>query len=745
MRASPLGIAERRNPVTDYDSLSQAYHRQDGLRELQHEALSPVLAGAFVVFFLLAAFYCQYSEPRLWVPVWSCLGMLAFARWKQNVHLLASAALVLALFCVISALIWLYPGGTLGPLYSLTVLVAGVLLGSRQGFLVCGLATSMLLIAALRQPAAMEMPVMLSSVFVCWAVAYLSWLSARPLHTALDWAWNSYAQALKQANELRNRQGELVGLTKGLSEAYARLEMLNLELEKARRAADEARRQKTEFATTISHELRTPLNLIVGFSEMMVMKSKQSYDEELPESYRGDIEAIFRSACHISSLIDDVLDLSQIEAHRMALHKEWAPLDGVVHEAVSTVRTLFEDKGLYLATELAPGIPSVWFDRARIRQVLINLLANAARFTHSGGATVKLEANESEVIVSVQDTGPGISPDDADAVFREFEQLGDQPAISRRTSGLGLAICRRFVELHGGRIWLESQLGSGSKFSFTLPLDDAPPLLPPVPRSTGVVLPTHKARNTLVVVDDAGQSFRIVQRYLDGYNIVRASKVSEIANSLDRATRLGLLLTNPSDLDEWSQMTSRRGTGADVPVAMCALHTSAKARDELGVAGYLVKPVTRERLKASLGQLPRLPRRVLVVDDDPEMVRLFSRLLRSISRRIRVFTAHSGADGLRRMSEQIPDLVLLDLLMPALSGYDVLASMSRDERLAEIPVIIVSAKGRGEERIIAQEVRLARSAGLTVGEAMGCLKSGLDVLLNSPAATSEAWPPDAAR
>src|SRR5581483_2122963 len=225
------------------------------------------------------------------------------------------------------------------------------------------------------------------------------------------------------------------------------------------------RRIKAEFAANISHELRTPLNLIIGFSEILMSVPHGAGGRELSPSSRADVDVIYRNAKHLSNLIDDVLDLSQIDVGRMGLTKERADLRGIAAEAVTAIARLYEVRDLTLANEVPSDLPPVYVDRTRIRQVLINLLNNAARLTPSGGTTIRARVEENSVVVVVADTGVGIAPEDIPKVFEEFRQLDGTTRRAHDGSGLGLAICRRFVEMHGVAIWAESRPGTGTSFS----------------------------------------------------------------------------------------------------------------------------------------------------------------------------------------------------------------------------------------------------------------------------------------
>jgi len=229
------------------------------------------------------------------------------------------------------------------------------------------------------------------------------------------------------------------------------------------------RRAKEEFVANVSHELRTPLNMIIGFSEM-IPELAHVYGVALPPALLSDIAAIRRNSQHLARLVDDVLDLSQVDAGRMALRKEWTSLREIVDEAILAVRALFESKGLSVETQIPSDLPEAFCDSTRIRQVMLNLLSNAGRYVKRGGVQVRVRQEQNELMVTVTDTGPGIAPADQQRLFQPFQQLESSLRHRSGGSGLGLTISKRFVEMHGGKMWLESQVGVGTTFGFSLPV-----------------------------------------------------------------------------------------------------------------------------------------------------------------------------------------------------------------------------------------------------------------------------------
>ena len=622
--------------------------------------------------------------------------------------------------------------GQAAMLYPMVALVAAFVVHPLAGFLVAGVAVGLLALLGFARPD-------LVGAAVIWQVGAFAviavvgvWALMHQLFLALNWYVDSYANAERRTREAEEHRAQLAQAWKQLDAAYYRLERLNEELQRARRAAEEARALKAEFAATISHELRTPLNLIVGFSEMMMSNPRAYGGESLPMAYRQHLEAVHRNACSLSRLVDDVLDLSQIEAHRMALERAMVSLPRVVEEAIAAVASLFEHLRLNITVDVPADLPPLYVDANRVRQILINLLNNAARFTESGGVTIRATRDGGDVVVSVADTGSGIAPEDLPYVFDVFRRAGPSDQ-RRRGSGLGLAICKQFAEMHGGHMWVESQLGRGSTFYLSLPLSEKAVIAPSDHR-----LPSRvEGERTVVVLDRTSEAARVFQRYLDGYRVVRAAAVDELRRLAVDCPLHALVMADSDGDAGGQQLRISDARFRDLPVFRCSLSTSRTLARELSVEDYLVKPVSRERLVAALrragkgagkGAGKRI-REILIVEDEPEMASLLAEMVRASSRRYRVRQAGDGAEALALLRERPADLVLLDLLLPRVSGYEVIREMKSDTALRDVPIVVVSAKGTHDEAVRAKSLDLSRASGLTVGELMGCLRASLDALL----------------
>ncbi|MDW8100512.1 MAG: ATP-binding protein [Anaerolineae bacterium] len=708
---------------------------QDDILWLRTSALRRLITAGLALGLLWYAYVAGWLEIvslRAWSGPMTLVGFSALAHRLLGRQGFVPAACVFTAGVAFSVIVatWAYANAEAILLLSLAVGIAGLLIGPRAGFLAAMTTAGTLAASVLLPPAPLLSPSLawLTSL-AAFLMALLLWVAMYPLQMALHWSWSSYERAQQQTRAVQEHRAQLSRALKDLDLAYRRLETMAVELERARKAADEARRLKAEFAANISHELRTPLNLIIGFSEMMAM-APHTYGEPLPASYRGDVQAIYRNAKHLSNLIDDVLDLSQIEAGRMGLVKEPISIQVVIDEAISTVSHLFESKKLSLTTEIPDDLPLIPADRTRVRQVLINLLNNAARFTDQGGVTIKVTADRRELTVAVADTGIGIAEEDLPKVFEEFRQL--DASIRRRSggSGLGLAISKKFVELHGGRMWVTSKMGEGTTFYFTLPVREELGIsrLPPAWETWAHPTSSRDGQRTIVVVDEEPATVRLFQRYLDDYQVLAAANEEEARQLAARQAIHAIVVVSSSGESGWLQLRRAREGLPTVPVIVCTLRGGPRIARPPGVVSYLVKPVAREQFLAALEALGEQVRSLLIVDDDPEVVRLLSRMAHLAPRPFQVMRAYGGAQALTLLRRRRPGAVVLDLLMPEVDGYTVLEHMQADERLREIPVIVVTAKGQEEEVITAGLVGVTRRDGLSVGELMRCLRASLDAL-----------------
>lgn len=674
------------------------------------------------------------------------LSVAGLARWiLPRSYRLALAVLSLGveLAAGVAALTFARPAA----LFALPLFVfVAAFFADRLGAILLALSADALIwvVAQLMPGAVNEVDLTLLYVFTS-ASGALTWFVYRPVEIVLDWAWTSYLREQEQSTMARARQAELARVSKSLLETCERLEEANATLSGARRAADEARRIKDEFATMVSHELRTPLNLVIGFSEMAAREMASGPGDASPY-LRAAIEAIHHNALHLSDLADDVLDLGRLDAHRLALQKQWASLETIVREAASAVDGLYGSAGLRLVVNLEADLPMLYVDPVRVRQVLINLLVNAVRYTDEGSVVVAAQRSGHDVLVSVSDTGVGIAPEDLPFVFSGYRQSG-QPH-RRGGFGLGLTISKRFVEMHAGSMWVTSAPNHGATFFFTLPIIDNVAASAASPSLRFIDRPRDRVaeRAVLVLARDAGTT-RYFQRYLDGYRVVGATTPEEVLKATSVAMFEAIVVADADRGSDDPLVAVARRRLPNAPLLRCGLRTEAYVGQGLGASAFLTKPVTRDDLGDTLRRLGLHPRRVLVVDDSSEMTLLLRQMLQELLPRCQVREAHDGHEALAlTVNETGPragsraDLVLLDLLLPDLDGRDLLATWRSHPQWRSVPVIIVSAAvDDHDHRVIGDFLELRRDGGLSIGELMAATRGILDSQAVPRSASTVAW------
>ncbi|OGO60017.1 MAG: hypothetical protein A2032_01080 [Chloroflexi bacterium RBG_19FT_COMBO_49_13] len=480
-------------------------------------------------------------------------------------------------------------------------------------------------------------------------------------------------------------------------------------LEEQRETTEQLRevdKLKSQFLANMSHELRTPLNSIIGFSRVIL----KGIDGPISELQKQDLTAINSAGQHLLQLINDVLDISKIEAGKMELaFDDQVNIGDLVTSAMSTAAGLTKDKSIKLERQIQPDLPLVRADTTRIRQVLINFLSNAAKFTDEGTITVKaaVEANllgMQEIVVSVTDTGTGIALQDQQKLFQPFSQVDASPTRKIGGSGLGLSISRLLIELHGGRIGVISDVGKGSTFYFTLPIQTLEQENQADSDNDG----DHSNR-VVLAIDDDRQVISLYERYLDeyGYKVISLTDPSQ-AVSVARAYKpfaITLDVMMPR-IDGWTVLEALKQDPEtrSIPVVICSILESQEKGFNLGAVGYLTKPILEDDLVKALGRLngDGSIQEILVVDDDIDDLRLVEKILKA-GGNYHVRLAQGGPEGLVAIQTQPPHAIILDLFMPELDGFGLLENVRSDPRLSEIPVIIFTAGDLNE----AQRERLS--------------------------------------
>ncbi|HEX9074927.1 MAG TPA: ATP-binding protein [Anaerolineae bacterium] len=655
------------------------------LDELRRSTIFEIAAVIFAaVWFMLIG---AYGNPAGLIVPFILMASSLGSIWLRQMDLrLVVAWLVATLIAAIACQKLLFPAGPAQYAFPVVVVVSSLLVSGINIFVVAAASCSALLVVARWQGAdwlgseQVITPVLLTLLTACAA-----WIGSRQMHLALDWMSHSYTRASEALDQLRDERASLARTLKMLEDAYVRIEKMNYALIEARSVAENARQLKAEFAANISHELRTPLNLIIGFSETMANAPETYAGVTWSPSLRGDIEQIYQSSRHLSSLIDDILDLSALDARRLGLTLQDASMEDVIAEAVAMMQDLFRAKNLYLDVKAEHRLPRVRIDVTRIRQVLINLLTNASRFTLTGGVTIHAGCKGDEIEIAVQDTGIGIAPQHIPKVFEEFGQVDGSTTRKHEGTGLGVPLSKRLVESQGGHMWLASERGRGTTFYFTLPVWSAVNVRSPVgPGASGVSLPT--SRRVVLVYEPDPMLLRTIRRHLGGYDVIEIGAAEDIVTLCERHQPVALLMNAQEATHPTGQVPD------DLPVIKVAMLGNLRAAQSLGVEDYLIKPVLREQLLDSIARLGHAVRNVLIADDDPELVELIARMLQSAGETYRPIRAFGGAEALARLQNERPDLILLDLFMPEVDGLKVLQVLKSDPLLSEIPVIVISAQ-----------------------------------------------------
>jgi signal transduction histidine kinase/DNA-binding response OmpR family regulator len=731
------------------------------LRQLQEEALLFTLLGLFTIGAVLSILTIQQVDVDrgLGLALATFMGSAIVLLVRRFSYQAAAVALVIvSLLLNLLVILWAGLGWDI-VLLALPASLATVMLGAPVGVGVAALCSAILLLVS--EPsiqATWEMRTI--ALITMWGAVGMIWLALRPLLTSVQWAWSGYERNSILVEHMQDTQVQLKQTLEDLTKANVQQMRLNQLADGLRRVAEEALQTKEQFVANVSHELRTPINMIIGFSEMIV-NTPEAYGNHIPAPLMADLSVILRNSRHLSELINDILDLSQVESGRMALTRERVNLSEVFEAAAIAVRPLFESKRLSISLEVADDLPLVFCDRTRVREVVLNLLSNAGRFTEHGGVIVRAVRDDGNVIVSVADTGPGIAAVDIDRVFRPFEQLDG--SIRRRYggSGLGLAISKSFVELHGGRMWLTSTQGAGTTFFFSLPIDPPMPLQenatrwlnsdwPDLERTHPPAAPPAVVVPRLVVIDPNHALSRLLVRYMDGANIVPVDDLASAVRELSQ-TPAQALVVNSLQVSEWlAQFSKASQLPYGLPVIICSVPGLPDVVEHLGVSGYLVKPIEKEALLTVVKRVFETsggssqtkpgraqegsPRTVLVVDDEPDALRLFWRMLEGEPSNYRVLTASDGRQAFDILREQRPNLVLLDLMMPEADGFEFMALKNAHADLRNIPVVIISASDASSQPIVSNAIGITRPGGLSLQQLLNCIETVSKVL--SPLAAS---------
>jgi PAS domain S-box-containing protein len=493
------------------------------------------------------------------------------------------------------------------------------------------------------------------------------------------------------------------------------LQQTNVELE-------QASRMKSEFLANMSHELRTPLNAIIGFSELL----KDGLVGDLAPRQRGFIGDIYNSGNHLLSLINDILDLSKVEAGKMELDLEPVPVADLFANSLSIIREKAAQRHVRLELDAGSLLGTIRVDARKVKQILYNLLSNAVKFSDDGGQVIlqatrvpgaevgqssgswpcrgfipPVEQHDEYLRISVSDTGIGIAEEGLDQLFQPFTQIDSGLGRKFEGTGLGLAMVKLLAELHGGAVAMESAEGEGSVFTVWLPMrtDDEPNTAAPA-TSVVVAIGERAETRTALIVEDDPKSAQLIRLQLEaeGFAVIHAATAEEaLVLAMQQPLALITLDIMLPDMDGWELLARFKQKPAlrRIPVVIISIVADLARGFSLGAAAVMQKPISRQDLYEALADLGMMPPqgetlRVLVVDDDPAAVQVMAE--RVVEMTGTVLRAHGGAEAIEIARRELPDVILLDLLMPDVSGFDVVTALRERPETARIPILVITSK-----------------------------------------------------
>jgi len=631
------------------------------------------------------------------------------------------------------AVLWFYPFSWLPFLSILVILISTILIPGSE-WITSGLILVEVIGVVWVQKRDVNIYVI---VGIMALVLIISRSTIRALFIGLDWLI-SYGNRINELlAETRQHRAELARMVKSLELVTNIQKRMEAELIIAKKQAEEAGIAKQQFAANVSHELRTPLSIIFGFSEIMYLNSEVYGNMEWPPSLRRDVYQIYASSQYLQKMIDDILVLSKFDLAEFIMNLESTPMTQFLQESTEIIKSLFINSPSTFSVNIPADLTVLVIDRTRIRQVVFNLISNAKRFAEYneiGKVELKAFQKGKTICIQVQDDGPGIPAEKIPLIFDAFYQGENTLHKNHKGAGLGLAISKRFVEAHGGTIGVESTIGDGSTFSFSLPIthmdfDDHSKAWYDL-ESTD----PQKNRPCLFLVGIDPDLYALFQRKLQNYEVIPIEDDRLIEERI-KFYHPGAIIYNtaPGEGDHREINVSE-----PIPVIECSLPSITWITQSPQVIGYFSKPISLDALIDEIRKHDSFEN-ILIIDDEWGFVQLVTRALEKSRLPINISYALDGRQGLDVVMKKQPDLILLDINMPEMSGLDFLREMNKDEDLSEIPVIIITVDKMTEIMLAKPDRKfmVRRSSGLSSQESMACVQAILDVLVTHNEHNSE--------
>ncbi|MDO8885393.1 response regulator [Candidatus Oleimmundimicrobium sp.] len=483
-----------------------------------------------------------------------------------------------------------------------------------------------------------------------------------------------------KTSSILNKNNEFLGYVKSIRDITAEKEISQL---------------KNEFISTVSHELRTPLTSIKGYIDLLLEQEAGNVNQ----TQREFLSIVKQNNDRLVVLINDLLDISKIESGRVHLRIKSYNLAEILAEVVNTFKTLANQKKQIIKLRISKNLPKIAADRDKMSQVMANLISNAIKYTPTGG-TIKIgtKRNDSRVEIYVTDTGIGVSPEDQKNLFTKFFRVDNSLTREIGGTGLGLSICKKIIELHGGKIWVDSELGKGSTFTLSIPIYEIIEEEKTKRNLSKFLKKGFRKGKKILVVDDEPEIAMLLQIYLEkeGYSVIKAfsgEEALEVARqeSPDLIT-LDIMMDKMDGFEVLRELKDKSDT-ANIPVIVLSIVSDEYRGIKLGAVDYLTKPINIEKLSRTVSNALRssagASKKVLIVDDDKDLVGLVQEILNNQG--YNTVVAYDGLEGIIAAKKEQPDLILLDIKMPQLNGYEVVQKLKKAKETSKIPIVVMTA------------------------------------------------------